>query len=255
MGTSRAGSMSRITGTTVVAMLVLALTALSLVADAEPESEAAAGPVTALLIIDVQEFYFPGGFLPLDNPEAASLNSKKIIEKFRSEKKLVIHVGHNTKKDNAFHPDVAPIDGEQVFHKDEVSAFNGTGLLEYLRDNGVEKLVVCGMMTHMCVEAAVRAAYDLGFECALVGDACATRDLDYGEDKVKAADVHASTLGTLDGSYATVVDTKTFLETWRLTRGGNNCILKAASQPPHPGPRLENKPHVLHREDPQCSRV
>lgn len=213
MGIYRAGSMNRITGTAVVALLVLALTALSLVADAEPEDESKTAPVTALLIIDVQEFYFPGGFLPLDNPEAASLNCKRIIEKFRSEKGLVVHVGHNTKKDNAFHPDVAPVEGEQVFHKDEVSAFNGTGLLAYLQENGVEKLVVCGMMTHMCVEAAVRAAYDLGFECVLVGDACATCDLEYGDGTVKAADVHASTLGTLDRSYATVVDTKTFLDT------------------------------------------
>ena len=211
MGIIRACNMNRITGTTLAALVVLALTALSLVAGEEPKDETS--PVTALLIIDVQEFYFPGGFLPLDNPEAASLNCKKIIEKFRSEKSLVVHVGHNTKKDNAFHPDVAPAEGERVFHKDEVSAFNGTGLLAYLRDNGVEKVVVCGMMTHMCVEAAVRAAHDLGFECVLVGDACATRDLDYGGDTVKAADVHVSTLGTLNGSYATVVDTETFLVT------------------------------------------
>ena len=203
--------MNRIASTAVATLLVLGLTALSLVA--EPEDETASAPVTALLVIDVQEFYFPGGFLPLDNPEAASLNCKRIIEKFRSEKSLVVHVGHNTKKDNAFHPDVAPAEGERVFHKDEVSAFNGTGLLAYLRDNGVEKVVVCGMMTHMCVEAAVRAAHDLGFECVLVGDACATRDLDYGKNTVKAADVHASTLGTLEGSYATVVDTETFLVT------------------------------------------
>jgi nicotinamidase-related amidase len=212
MGIFRARSMNRITGTAVATLLVLGLTALSLVA--EPEDETASAPVTALLVIDVQEFYFPGGFLPLDNPEAASLNCKRIIEKFRSEKSLVVHVGHNTEKDSAFHPDVAPAEGERVFHKDEVSAFNGTGLLAYLRDNGVEKVVVCGMMTHMCVEAAVRAAHDLGFECVLVGDACATRDLDYGKNTVKAADVHASTLGTLEGSYATVVDTKTFLDTW-----------------------------------------
>jgi len=89
---------------------------------------------------------------------------------------------------------------------------NGTDLLLYLRENGVERLVVCGMMTHMCVEAAVRAAHDLGFECVLVSDACATRDLKYGDETVSAGDVHTSTLGTIDRSYATVVDTQTFLE-------------------------------------------
>jgi nicotinamidase-related amidase len=64
----------------------------------------------------------------------------------------------------------------------------------------------------MCVEAAVRAAHDLGFECILVEDACATRDVTYGDRTVKAADVHDSTLATLNRTYANVVDTKTFLE-------------------------------------------
>jgi len=194
----------------VVTAAVVALAALALVAGAQTGEEA--GGKTALLIIDVQQFYFPDGFMPLENPEAASLNCKRLLEKFRGENGMVVHVGHNTKNDVDFHPDVAPLDGEKVFYKDEVSAFNGTDLLPYLEENGVERLVVCGMMTHMCVEAAVRAAHDLGFECVLVSDACATRDLKYGDETVSAGDVHNSTLSTVDRSYATVVDTQTFLE-------------------------------------------
>ena len=67
------------------------------------------------------------------------------------------------------------------------------------------------MQTHMCLEAATRSAHDLGFECVVIGDACATRDLKYGDRTVPAADVHASTLATLDGTYAKVVDTEIFL--------------------------------------------
>jgi nicotinamidase-related amidase len=67
------------------------------------------------------------------------------------------------------------------------------------------------MQTHMCLEAAARAAHDLGFEVTVIGDACATRDLRYGDRTVPAADVHASTLATLDRTYARVVDTETFL--------------------------------------------
>lgn len=193
-----------------VAVAVIALAVISTVAGAQTEDKAAGK--TALLVIDVQQFYFPGGFLPLENPEAASLNCKRLIEKFRGENGMIVHVGHNTSKDKSFHPDVAPLDGEKVFFKDEVSAFNGTELLPYFQENGVERLVVCGMMTHMCVEAAVRAAHDLGFECVLVKDACATRDLKYGDKTVSAADVHDSTLSTIDRTYATVVDTETFLE-------------------------------------------
>lgn len=197
-------------GSIASAISVVMLAVLSVLAGAQTEDKVAGK--TSLLIIDVQDFYFPGGFMPLENPEAASLNCKKLLARFRHENGMVVHIGHNTSKDASFHADVTPSDGEQVFHKDEVSAFNGTGLLPYLRENGVERLVISGMMTHMCVEAAVRAAYDLGFECILVSDACATRDLEYGETIISAEDVHKSTLSTLNGSYATVVDTKTYLD-------------------------------------------
>ena len=97
--------------------------------------------------------------------------------------------------------------------KDEVSAFNGTELLQFLQENQINRLVICGMQTHMCVEAAVRAAYDLGFECVLVRDACATRALTFGDHTIVASDVHDATLSALEGTYARVVDTETFLET------------------------------------------
>jgi nicotinamidase-related amidase len=195
--------------TMAVAAAAIALAVVAGVAGARKEQKPAGQ--TALLIIDVQQFYFPGGLMPLEGPEAASRNCARLIEKFRSAGQTVIHVGHNASKEKSFHPDVAPLENEKVFYKDDVSAFNGTGLLAYLRERGIERLVVCGMMTHMCVEGTVRAAHDLGFQCVLVGDACATRDLEFGGRTVSAADVQTSTLATLDRAYATVVDTETFL--------------------------------------------
>jgi nicotinamidase-related amidase len=167
--------------------------------------------VTALLIIDIQDFYFPGGAMPLVGPETASRNAARILEKFRKEGRPVIHVGHNAKDGMGFHASVAPRSGEKIFYKNEVSAFNGTDLLSYLEERKVQRLVIVGMQTQMCVEAAVRAAYDLGFECILVGDACAARNLKYKDREIGAEDVHAATLSTLDGAYATVLDTETFL--------------------------------------------
>jgi nicotinamidase-related amidase len=193
--------------------MVVALAGLSIVSGARSEEEETAAK-TALLIIDVQQFYFPGGLMPLEKPEAAARNCKRLLEKFRGDNGLIVHVGHNSNKEFAFHPDVEPLEGEKVFYKDEVNAFNGTGLLAYLREAGVGRLVVCGMQTHMCVEAAVRAAHDFGFECVLVGDACATRDLKFGGETVAANDVHNSTLSTVDRTYGTVVDTQTYLENY-----------------------------------------
>jgi nicotinamidase-related amidase len=178
------------------------------------ETPAAIDSETALLVIDVQEFYFPGGAMPLENPEAAAINCKKLLEKFRRENRRIIHIGHKATQGAAFQADVIPLRAEKIFMKSEVNAFNGTKLLEYLQQNGVKRLVICGMQTHMCVEAAVRAAHDLGFECILIRDACATRDLTFKDTTIKAADVHLSTLSTLDGTYATVIDTETFLNSY-----------------------------------------
>ncbi len=179
----------------------------------QPAESQPAEQGTALLIIDVQEFYFPGGALPLHNPEVASLNCKRLLEKFRSDDRTVVHVGHNASKGAAFHADVMPGKGEKVIMKSEVNAFKGTDLLDYLKGKGIRRLVICGMQTHMCVEAAVRAASDFGFECVLVQDACATRDVKFQDKIIGADDVQASTLATLDGAYAKVVDTDTLLKT------------------------------------------
>ena len=194
-----------------IAVLLVVLIAVSVYASAESPQEAEAK--TALLIVDVQEFYFPDGAMPLENPEEASRNCKTLLKRFRDEDRTVIHIAHNASKGAAFHPDVTPREGEKVVVKDEVSAFNGTELLQFLQENQINRLVICGMQTHMCVEAAVRAAYDLGFECVLVRDACATRALTFGDHTIVASDVHDATLSALEGTYARVVDTETFLET------------------------------------------
>jgi len=166
---------------------------------------------TALLIIDVQNFYFPGGDYALVNPEAAALNAAKLLKKFRGEKKLVIHVRHNAKSGADIHETVKPLEGEKVISKDHANSFRDTDLLKYLKGNNVTRLVICGMMTHMCVEAAARAASDLGFKCIVVHDACATRALTFGDKTVSAEDVHYSTLSALT-SYAEVVSTETVLK-------------------------------------------
>lgn len=167
---------------------------------------------TALLLIDIQNFYFPGGRLPLENPEKASLNSQKILESFRERGKLIVHIKHNAKSEAEIHKNVAPLKEEKIISKDYANSFKDTGLLEYLRSHKINHLVICGMMTHMCVEAATRAANDLDFDVILIGDACATRDLKYGDRVIKAMDVHCSTLSSLDGYYAKVLSTEEYLK-------------------------------------------
>lgn len=166
----------------------------------------------ALIIVDVQQFYFPNGFLPLVNPEQASLQAAKVLKYFRDKGLLVVHVKHATSKDSLINKNVAPLKGEKVFTKHYANSFRGTGLLGYLRQNKINEVVICGMQTQMCVEATARAAADYNFDVIVIGDACATRNIVYKGDTVKAADVQASTLGSIEGYYGKVMTTEEFLK-------------------------------------------
>lgn len=167
---------------------------------------------TALLIIDIQDFYFPGKGPGLVNAEQAGLNAGEILKIFRDKNQLVIHVRHKSSHDMEIRKDVTPIPGEKVITKEDVNSFLKTDLLEYLQKNRVTRLILIGMQTHLCLEAATRAAYDYGFECIVVGDACATKDLKYGDKTVKAEDVQTCTLATIDNIYGKVIDLKAFRE-------------------------------------------
>ena len=66
-----------------------------------------------------------------------------------------------------------------------------------LKEWGIERVVITGMMTHMCVDATARAANDLGFKVIIAEDACATRDLKYGDTTIPADYVHKAFLAAL----------------------------------------------------------
>ena len=170
------------------------------------------GQKSALLLIDIQDFYFPGGRLQLENPEMAGMNAGLILDHFRKCELPVYHVRHNFEPGGNIHHYVKPEAGEPVISKDQVNAFLDTELLGMLQADTVEQLVICGMQTHMCVEAAVRAGHDLGFTCLLVTDACATRALQYEEHIIPAKNVHYSTIKTLQGNYARVLTTENLIK-------------------------------------------
>ena len=95
--------------------------------------------------------------------------------------------------------------------KNEVNAFLNTGLKDYLDEYQIKNVVLCGMQTHMCLEAATRAVHDLGFNCTVAGDACATQDITYNNVTTSAEQVHSSTLATLR-NYGKVISTEEYLE-------------------------------------------
>jgi len=196
----------------VLLLLTLAASAASGAFAAEEPIPILSDPQAALILIDIQDFYFPAGAVPLVEPEPAANNAARLLAAFREHGRLVVHVGHQVQAGGGFHAAVAPVDGEEIVMKTEVNAFHGTDLHELLQAKGIRRLVLCGMQTHMCLEGATRAAADLGYECTVIADACATRDLKRGDSIVEALAVHQATLATLDRVYATVLDTDVFLD-------------------------------------------
>lgn len=199
-------------------LLLLLMTTTNLYSHKPIESEN-----KALLIIDIQNDYFEGGTNPLHNSEEASMKAKLLLEDFRLKKQPIIHIQHiATRSDATFflpdsegaeiHQNVKPISEEVVFIKHYPNSFRETELLEYLREEKITELVVVGMMTHMCIDATVRASKDYGFECTVISDACATKSLKINRNEIDANDVHNSILASLTYFYAKVMDTETYLE-------------------------------------------
>jgi len=172
----------------------------------------------ALVIIDIQNDYFPGGKMELEGAEAAAGNAGRALEQFRNKRLPIFHVRHRSTRQGAtffipgtagveIHERVRPNSGERVIEKNFPNSFRATGLDQVLKAAGVTELVVAGMMTHMCVDASVRQAADLGYKVTLLGDACATRAQSFGGESVPARQVHAAFLAALNGFYAKVIPT------------------------------------------------
>lgn len=179
---------------------------------------------TALLIIDLQNDYFPGGAMELEGADAACGRAGEALATFRAKKLPVFHVQHLSVRPGAtffipntkgaeIHAGVQPAKGEAVVQKNFPNSFRQTDLKQRLDAAGVKHLVVAGMMTHMCVDATVRQAADLGYRVTLMGDACATRALKHGAESVPAKQVHAAFLAALSGLYAKVVPASEAIQT------------------------------------------
>lgn len=172
----------------------------------------------ALILIDIQNDYFPGGAMEVVGASAAAEQAAELLSAFRQKGLPVVHIQHITVRTGAtfflpgtvgaeIHRSVRPNQGEPVFQKNFPNSFRETPLLEYLRQQGISCLVIAGMMTHMCIDTTTRAAADLGFSCSLAHDACATRALSFNGVEVSAASAQTAYLAALNGLFAKVMST------------------------------------------------
>jgi len=175
------------------------------------------------MLIDIQNDYFPNGNMELHNSNEACENAAAILNACRENDMLIIHVQHVSLGEQAsffipntvgvdIHPSVFPKMNEKLIQKNSPNSFLSTDLEEHLKENNINELIIGGMMSHMCIDATVRAAKDKGYKVTLIHDACATRALSFGRHTVSADDVHNTIMAALNNLYATLYSTREFLD-------------------------------------------
>lgn len=175
----------------------------------------------ALVSIDFQKGFDDPVWGVRNNPNAEE-KMALLISKWRELGLPIIHVKHCSTEENSplrpdfsgneFKDEAKPIVGEKIFTKAVNSAFIGTGLEQYLRENNIESLVVAGLTTDHCISTSTRMAGNLGFNVTLVSDASATFDRK-GEDGIhySADQIHKVHLASLNGEFCTVLTSKEVL--------------------------------------------
>lgn len=175
---------------------------------------------TALIVIDAQQEYFaPVGKVVLPDGPRAVKRIAQALGWARERKLPVIHVVHESRKPGAaifvpgtaalaIHPDATPGPGEPVVTKHLPGSFTGTALESLLRERAIERVVLAGFMTQMCVDTTARQAAHLGFKVSVLADATAAMDVKAPDGRlIAAADVHRTHLGSLSGFLAEITTT------------------------------------------------
>jgi nicotinamidase-related amidase len=146
----------------------------------------------------------------------AGQKAAELLAVFRDNNWPTFHIQHLSARKGAtfflpetqgaeIHDCIQPLSDEQVIQKFYPNSFRKTPLLDELKRSQVEQVVICGAMSHMCIDATTRAAFDLGFKCMVIQDACATRDLEFGGQTIAALQVHGSFMAALRAAYAEVL--------------------------------------------------
>lgn len=175
-----------------------------------------------LLVIDVQNDYFSNGKLALHQPEIALQRINQLEKHFLERSLPIIYIQHvkysasatffkNSTPGVELHPSLMNKSDSIVIEKHFPNSFYQTNLEITLRDLEVQQLVICGMMTHMCIDSTTRASKELQFNPVLIQDATATKNLEINGHSTKAADVQNSFIAALS-NFAEISSTKGFLD-------------------------------------------
>lgn len=196
---------------------------------------------TALLLIEIQNDYFPNGRMPIEKSTYVAAKAKQLLQAYRAREWPVIHIQHISTRPNdtyflpctkgsEFHPDFQPLKNEAIVKKHYPNSFRDTNLIAVINKLQVNHVSICGMMTHHAIDATTKAAYDNGLLCTVLHDACATKDLHVNDTIIPAQNVQSAFLAALEPIYSSVLSTDAFLQMISL-RSTTASIATAISIP------------------------
>ncbi|WP_406610682.1 cysteine hydrolase family protein [Agarivorans sp. JK6] len=145
---------------------------------------------TALLIIDLQNDYFPEGKYPLWNTSKCLQNIQFAIAKATEQQMELIHIQHIADPEmglapffnqgsngSDIHPEIlAAAPQGKVIVKRFADSFEQTELNSYLQQQGIDKLLMCGMMTQNCITHTALSKATEAYEVSILADCCTTVD-------------------------------------------------------------------------------
>ncbi len=174
-------------------------------------------PKRALLVIDVQNEYFTGK-LPVTYPGGSLANVTSAMDAARAHGVPVVAIQHAApqpdstifrkgSKEWELHPEIAARPHDVLVHKSLPGSFTGTPLEAWLRERGVETVVIAGYMTQMCCDTTARQAMHLGFGVEFLSDATGTLNIQNEAGEVSGEELHRAILVTQQMRFSEVLPT------------------------------------------------
>ncbi len=171
----------------------------------------------ALIVIDVQK-----GFTEFDvkgernNPDCED-NVVKLIDAWREQNLPLVYVKHNSKSETSvLRPNQPGNDFKDIITgvpdllvtKSVNSAFYGEpDLHEWLKENNIDSVAICGIQTNMCCETTARMAGNLGLDTWFILDATHTFAKEFNGVKISAEELSKTTAVNLSGEFAEILNT------------------------------------------------
>ena len=179
-------------------------------------------PKRVLLVIDVQNEYFTGK-LPITYPAGSLTNVLSAMDAARAQGVPVVAIQHASPQPDApvfrkgskeweLHPEVAARPHDVLIHKSLPGSFTSTELETWLRERGIETVVIAGYMTQMCCDTTARQAMCLGFVVEFLSDGTGTLAIKNDAGEISDEELHRAILVTQQMRFSHVMKTADWIK-------------------------------------------